>query len=324
VLSANHLAAAALERKLEELTNSQIEDVLAPIDWLLAQAGSQGARRACLLDLPSGRRITVGFTLGVAEAKPGNDCYAVLFRDISEVVTLREERDRLLKIAGVGSALPTLFHEIKTPLASITAAVEILIEEMEPGSVRDQIGAVLSEVRRMKLSLDGVAAIGRNLRGQRYSAIDLVCRDAWQVMAARAQSLGIHSRCHVENMPLLLLDPAVVGAIVHNLMINAIQACSPGQSVNLQAGLGEGGTHFTVAITDNGSGMSSEVYSRCTELFFSTKRNGSGIGLALCRRAAEEAGGTLTIQSVIGFGTSVTVDVPIPHSNRVSGPKENT
>jgi signal transduction histidine kinase len=57
--------------------------------------------------------------------------------------------------------------------------------------------------------------------------------------------------------------------------------------------------------------MTAEVYNRCTEIFFTTKRNGSGIGLALCRRAVEESGGTLTIESVVGFGTSVTIEVPL-------------
>ena len=57
--------------------------------------------------------------------------------------------------------------------------------------------------------------------------------------------------------------------------------------------------------------MPADVYERCTELFFTTKRSGSGIGLALARRAAEGAGGSLDIQSIVGVGTTVTLRVPV-------------
>ena len=115
-----------------------------------------------------------------------------------------------------------------------------------------------------------------------------------------------------EHRPEILIHlAAVVGGIVHNLMINSIQACSAGQAVNLRAGLCDDGSRFVLTVVDNGSGMTAEVYNRCTEIFFTTKRNGSGIGLALCRRAVEESGGTLTIESVVGFGTSVTIEVPL-------------
>jgi signal transduction histidine kinase len=236
---------------------------------------------------------------------------------------VKRERDRLLNIAGVGTALPALLHEIRTPLASITAAVELLLEEMEDSPQREQIHAVLSEVRRMKLSLDGVLTVGRRLRRDRCAVVDQACRHAWQIMSARARSLGIYSHCAVEDMPLLPLDPAVVGGIVHNLMINSIQACSAGQAVNLRAGLCDDGSRFVLTVVDNGSGMTAEVYNRCTEIFFTTKRNGSGIGLALCRRAVEESGGTLTIESVVGFGTSVTIEVPLGERDS-EAPVENS
>jgi signal transduction histidine kinase len=268
-------------------------------------------QRTRVLDLPSGRRITAGFSISAAPTEGHGKSYAILFQDLTEWAALREERDRLLKIAGVSSVLPTLLHEIKNTLAAITVTVEVLVEDVETSPARDQVQTLLTEVRRMKLSLDGVATVGRQLRGSRYSSIDQACRDAWQIMATRARHLGIFSRCNVEDMPLLALDPAVVGGVVHNLMLNAMQACGAGQAVNVQAYLRDQGTHFTLTVVDNGPGMTAEIYTRCTELFFTTKRNGSGIGLALCRRIAEEAGGTLTIESVSGFGTSVTMDVPV-------------
>jgi signal transduction histidine kinase len=324
VLFANRIAVDVLERRQRDLRGALIDTVLAPLDCLLERAETRvRGQRALPLKLPTGRQITVGFVIGAATMDDGTKGYSVLFQDISDWVVLDDEHDRLLKLAGVSSILPTLLHEIKNTLASITITAEVILEEVETEPLRHQVHALLSELRRMKLSLDGVATVGRSLRSSRHSAIDQACRDAWQIMAARARTLGIFSRSSVEDMPLLLLDSAVVGGLVHNLMLNAIQACSRGQSVNLQARLREDGTRFTLIVVDNGPGMTAEVYERCTELFFSTKRNGSGIGLALCRRIAEAAGGTMTIESVLGFGTSVTVDVPCrpPPSPMSRGPE---
>jgi signal transduction histidine kinase len=311
VLSTNAAVRNLLGITGEELNARRVDDVLVSMDCIVAIASTKVAKHTQQIQLRGRRQADIEVSVGVDRLASDGKRYLLLLRDVSDDAEVRRERDRLLNIAGVGTALPALLHEIRTPLASITAAVELLLEEMADSVQREQIHAVLSEVRRMKLSLDGVLTVGRSLRSCRCAAVDQSCRHAWQIMSARARSLGIYSQCAVEDMPLLPLDPAVVGGIVHNLMINSIQACSAGQAVNLRAGLSDDGSRFNLTVVDNGSGMTAEVYNRCTEIFFTTKRNGSGIGLALCRRAVEESGGTLTIESVVGFGTSVTIEVPL-------------
>jgi signal transduction histidine kinase len=112
-------------------------------------------------------------------------------------------------------------------------------------------------------------------------------------------------------MPLLPLDPAVVRAVLFNLLVNSMHSCRSGGTVVVHARLVDEGRRFELTVADTGEGMTAEVYERCTELFYTTKRSGSGIGLALARRAAEGAGGALDIQSIIGVGTTVTVRVPV-------------
>ena len=81
---------------------------------------------------------------------------------------------------------------------------------------------------------------------------------------------------------------------------------------------------LALTVADTGTGMTHDVYTRCTELFFTTKRNGSGIGLALVRQAVTEAGGELEIESVPGFGTCITALVPVIAAPRISTPEEGT
>jgi signal transduction histidine kinase len=305
---ANPRAAEALESTQARLAGTDVSSVFAPLEWLRSRRRLPQPDRVVQVSLPSGRRISAGFTFADLAADPPR--HVLLFQDITPWQQLREERDRLLQMAAVGSALPALLHEVKNPLASVTTTVEVLLEEVESGPAQTQLHAVLSELRRLRLSLEGVGAVGQKLRTARYAAVDLAVREAWSIMSTRARQAGIQSRCDVADMPLLPLEPAVVRAIVYNLMANAIQAGSPGVAVNLYARLVDGGRTFELTVVDNGPGMTADVLARCTDLFFTTRRTGSGIGLALVKRAAEEAGGTLEITSVPGFGACAVVRVP--------------
>ena len=125
------------------------------------------------------------------------------------------------------------------------------------------------------------------------------------------QAADVVARCDVPDLPLLPLDPAVVRAVLFNLLVNSQHSCRGGGTVIVHARLVGGGKAFELTVADTGEGMTAEVFDRCTELFFTTKRSGSGIGLALARRAAEGAGGSLDIQSIVGVGTTVTLRVPV-------------
>jgi signal transduction histidine kinase len=307
---ANRRAAEALETTSAALEGKDVTTVLAPIEWLLARKDNPQPDRVLQVTLPSGRHMVAGYSVSELGGGPATRRLLV-FQDITAWQQLREERDRLLQMAAVGLALPALLHELKNPLASVTTTVEVLLEEVEAGPVQAQLHAVLSELRRMRLSLEGVGAVGQKLRCGRPGAVDLACREAWAIMNSRARQAGVQTRCEVADLPLLPLDPAVVRAIVYNLMANAIQAGTPGTTVNLYVALTDGGRTFELTVVDNGPGMTADVLARCTELFFTTRRTGSGIGLALVRRAAEEAGGLLDISSVPGYGTSVVLRVPV-------------
>jgi signal transduction histidine kinase len=128
------------------------------------------------------------------------------------------------------------------------------------------------------------------------------------------QSAAAQSNIRVEHeaafLPLLPFDAAVMRAIVFNLVSNAVHACATGGEVRVRAALRPQGV-FELEVADTGTGMPPDVLARCTELFFTTKRHGSGIGLALCDRAVRGAGGTLSVESAVGRGTTFTVRVPV-------------
>ena len=144
----------------------------------------------------------------------------------------------------------------------------------------------------------------------RPHAIDHAVREVVALMEARARGHGVQLSCEIPSLPLLPLDPSTMRGIVLNLVTNAIQACTQGHAhVLVQLKLDEAST-LKLDVIDSGLGMTPDILRRCRELFFTTKRTGTGIGLALCARLVEEAGGTLNIESTSGRGTHIAIAIP--------------
>ena len=169
----------------------------------------------------------------------------------------------------------------------------------------------------MSLAFQGIGSVGRSMVGGSPAAVDLAIEEACRIIEARAQHRGVALGTQVDPMPLLPLDLSVVRAVTFNLVNNAVQACRPGDAVRVSAGLV--GQVLTLTVRDTGRGMSDEVKARCLRPFFTTRPNGSGLGLVICREAVGEAGGTLRLESAPGLGTTVTVTVPVPPARRPTG-----
>jgi signal transduction histidine kinase len=255
--------------------------------------------------------LQIGYSVAALSTEgPGDPCYAVVFQDIGPIEKLKEERDRLLQLAAVGDTLPAVLHEIKNPLAGITTAVEVLMEELDEGPVRRELTAVLSEVRRIKLALEGIGLFRSVIRTPRKQAVDRALREAFLVIEPQIRGKGLEGIARIANMPLLPLDAAAIRALLFNLVTNSIHASEPGGRIEVLADLVDKGSVLELTVTDTGAGMTPEVLALCRELFFTTKPNGSGIGLALCSQVVEKAGGTVVIDSHPGGGTMVRLRIP--------------
>jgi nitrogen-specific signal transduction histidine kinase len=317
---ANARAGRLLAKPVMELMGASIDGVLAPLA-LLRQRCTDDERCELSIELP-GRMLVVGYALSPVGGLLWDDRdeqYAITFQDITRVAELREERDRLLSISAISEAVPTLLHELKNPFAAVMSAMEVLGLDAPDQATRESVDAILAQLDRMRLVLDGFSLGHRQLRSGRHTRIDRELQQTFELLRKHAGASSVHTKAEIDEMPPLPLDAVVVRAIAFNLFLNAIDACWEGGAVKLSARLspvvgedgGAGGEErvFEMVVADTGAGMSADVLTRCREVFFTTKTKGSGIGLALCQRAVDNAGGSLRIQSREGEGTSVSIRV---------------
>lgn len=313
VLYANRRTGELLRRDVCQTVGRPLRELLGPA---AAGVSTRETTTPIEFDLELGptntRRVHCTVTEGRPTESSGLRYRICMLQDVTLVHELREERDRLLQLGALHTILPSVLHELRNPLAAIESMVEVMVEDAQ-GQQRQDLYAILTVVRQMGLNLQGVGSVSRDLRSTTYEAIDRAVLDVVRVMTARAQEMRVRLVDDVIAMPLLRFDPSVVRAIVFNLVDNAVKACvgDPDRRhvVTVRLRYEQGGG-FVLDVIDDGSGMEPHVLSRCREPFFSTKPRGSGIGLALCDRTVERAGGTLKIESSPGQGTHVQVRLP--------------
>lgn len=284
---------------------ADVSELLAPLAVLdLPQPPDEPERAA--LKLPGSDR-----TIGYQTALLDDGTRVVVFQDITRLEETRRERNRLLQLASLSDVMPAVLHELKNPLAGISAALELLIEDSSQDEDRERLHAILGEVRRLGLTIDGLGRFRHEVRSERHVAIDLAIREAFSLLEPQARARGIEAHTDVRDMPLLPFEAAAVRAVVFNLVTNSLHACREGQRIDLQAWFDRETSKFHLAVIDTGSGMTSDVLTRCTELFFTTKPKGSGIGLALCKGVADAVGGEMLVESTPGRGTRVSMTLPV-------------
>ncbi|PIE19745.1 MAG: hypothetical protein CSA65_01055 [Proteobacteria bacterium] len=313
---ANARASELLGEPVDHLMGAALERVLAPLDELRRQRRSGEKRHELSIDL-DGRALIVGYALSEVNGLCWDDRdeqYAITFQDITRVAELREERDRLLSISAISEAIPTLLHELKNPFAAVMSAMEVLRRDAPDEATRESVDAILAQLDRMRLVLDGFSLGHRSLRSARRARVDRELRQTFELLRNHARSSSVFTSAAIAEMPPLPLDTTVVRAIAFNLFLNSLDACGEGGAVKLSARLlqaeqGSAKRVFEMEVADTGAGMTPEVLARCREVFYTTKSKGSGIGLALCQRAVDAANGVMMIDSSPDAGTTIAIRV---------------
>lgn len=311
-----------------EYANSRATELLAAPglladgdDMVRAMAGLPATRG---IQLEAGAQTRPKLTVSSAEGprvfgfqatKLSSGPRLITFQDITAFEQTQRERNRLLQLASISEVMPAVLHELKNPLAAIILMMELLIEDA-PEASRDRLHAILSEVRRLSLTIDGLGRFRHEVRSARSWAIDQALREAFALLAPQAAARGILTSLDVKDMPLLPFEPAAVRAVLFNLVTNSIHACQAGQRIDVHADFDREAGTLTLTVADTGQGMGHDVRERCTELFFTTKAKGSGIGLALCAGVAEAVGGALAIDSIPGEGTRISLAFPVTPRRR--------
>ncbi len=207
----------------------------------------------------------------------------------------------------VGRLLAQVTHEVRNPLNAMSLHAELLSEEQMGDEARAMLATVTQEIRR----LEGVTARYLDLARRGPGAPTLedplaLVRGIVHLEDARLRRLGVHVGVTGEARPCVVEGDTLRRAVL-NLVRNAVEAGA--REVHIH--VAEGERALTVRISDDGPGMDPATRARAFEPFFTTRAQGSGLGLAVVRQEVEDAGGSVQVESAPGEGATFTLRLTI-------------
>jgi len=291
-----------------------IAEILAPLERILETAPDperDGRSKVIATGSRPGSRV-FGVSITRIRGLVGteeHEQHVIVFRDITGMEATRRERDRLLRMATIARLLPTVAHEIRNPLAGIQSLVELLLKGDRDAGTHEDLELILHEVERLRLIVQGLDfQAGTILEPATEVDLETEAHEVVRLVRDRFEQSQVGLELEVDTPLTGRLNGSVFRLVLLNLLNNALEACSPGEKVRIR--LCRGAPGIVLEVADTGCGMDPAVLERVTDLFFSTKPRGSGIGLALVDRVVSSGGGRLWVESVAGQGTEVHVEIP--------------
>ncbi len=170
---------------------------------------------------------------------------------------------------------------------------------------------IRGEVARLNGIVQEFLQLARAPALQRESVgVATLRHEVTSLMHAEANARGVYLTLQVpEGLPSVAVDPQQLKQALINLLLNAIQATPPGGSVQVMAAAEP--EALRIAVTDSGSGIAPEMMDRIFDPYFTTKPEGTGLGLPIALRIIQAHDGTLDVSSALGRGTTVEVRLPI-------------
>jgi PAS domain S-box-containing protein len=252
----------------------------------------------------------------------------IIYEDVTEQKRLESQLRQAQKMEAIGTLAGGIAHDFNNILSAIIGYTEILILELSPDSpANKRTEAVLNAALRAKDLVKQILAFSRQSAQERLplQALPLVKESVKMLRATLPSTIEIHQNVG-KDLRIIEADPTQFQQVLMNLCTNAAHAMSE-DGGRLEIGLSNAdiddktlsqyrdlkrGRYLRLTVSDTGAGMRPEVLSRVFEPYFTTKEKGSGtgLGMAVVHGIVKSYGGSVTVYSELGTGSTINVYFP--------------
>lgn len=264
------------------------------------------------------RPVTLAAAPYAAEGRPsdffrlhcvplGERRVAAVYEKVTDDVVCRRDLETFAEVAS---------HDLQAPLRTITGFVELLDRALGPeptGKRARYLGLIRTGVEQMSGYVRGLLAYARTGHDEVVSALDAraVAGDVRRSLRGALDDVG--GRIEIDPLPVVHAPAVALHQVLQNIVENAIKYRSPDRPLAVRIAARRRDDDWAFTVTDNGVGIALEHQTEVFALFRRLHGGhimGAGLGLAICRRAVERWGGTITLDSTPGAGTTITFTVP--------------
>jgi len=244
----------------------------------------------------------------------------VLYSRLTSALAM-QRRERANRLVSIDAATAAIAHEVRTPLAAITlnASTARQLVQVQPPRL-EEMNEILKDIEAASLRVGATIASVRGLFKEAADQPTKICIEdvARQVLRLLQHELQFNEISVVTELlaapPSVSADPAQLQQVILNLIKNAIEAMNSvpvgDRRLNVSTRLGEN-SHVLLSVQDTGAGIHPQDQSRIFEAFFTTKRAGMGLGLAICRTIVERHAGSLVLAEASPKGSTFEVALPV-------------
>ncbi|MBI4817244.1 MAG: HAMP domain-containing protein [Deltaproteobacteria bacterium] len=205
---------------------------------------------------------------------------------------------RANRFAGVGELAAHMAHEIRNPLAGLSGVLELLGEDLADTPKGPLIGEMRHQVDRLTRTMESLLSYARPTKPQLQRTFVGTAIDRALFLVAQNQRRSNRIELHKDleaDLPAVLADPPLLEQVLLNLCLNAVQAMTEGGQLTVRA-YSPREDRVIIEVTDSGPGIPLPARGSLFKPFFTTKRNGNGLGLAISARIMKEHGGELSFE----------------------------
>jgi PAS domain S-box-containing protein len=236
-------------------------------------------------------------------------------KDVTDRMKLQSQLREVEQMTGIGHMAANVAHEIRNPLIAVGGFARQLHEALDADdSRREYTSIILEEVTRLEQILREQLTLERHLQPVLAPVeINQILKDVRKLLSHGMLSSRIRLIGNLaDGLPVTMGDANQLKQAFLNIISNAIQSMPDGGSIEI--GTEQLGQTIVVTVSDDGPGIPAEVMSKLFVPFFTTRKAGSGLGMPVTRRIVENHGGSISVESEKGRGTTVSITIPIVRS----------
>jgi two-component system sensor histidine kinase HydH len=239
--------------------------------------------------------------------------HLMLFKDLSEVRSLRREVARSQRLASVGMLAAGVAHEIRNPLSSIKGFATYFKEKYPDVAENQNVANIMiQEIDRLNRVVGQLLELARPVSvSKKRMPVNPLIEDALKL--AEPQMLKKQIRVQTRISPeveAVSVDPDKINQVLLNLYLNAIESMGSGGDLSVSASKNAEMKGTEIRITDSGVGISEADLAHIFDPYFTTRASGTGLGLAIVHNNIEAHDGNITVESEVGQGTTVIIFLP--------------
>lgn len=265
------------------------------------------ARMEAKLDR-AGKQVWLGYNTALLADHHNAAIGTILsFTDLTEVKRLQEQVELRERLTALGEMSAGIAHELRNPMAVISGYLNLLTKKADPAALV-LIGKISTEIHGMNRIIGDLLTFARpaSLNRVKVNIKEMLKGCLAAVLQTRAEDRRIETKLELDNV-VANVDEVLMRQAFSNLLQNALEAMPDGGTVSIEA---RKAGEVTVVIRDTGAGIPRELMTKIYLPFFTTKDNGTGLGLALVHKIVLSHGGRIDVDSREGKGTAFTVVLP--------------